>query len=121
HLASGEAAKPFALELERHPADLVEEERPAAGGAHQARVGLAGPREGAAHVAEELALDELRADRRAVDGDELAAPAREAVHLGGDELLAGAGLADDERRRSIRPPPGAGRPPHLPRPPPPPR
>ena len=84
HLALLDDAEELGLELERQLADLVEKQGPAAGGAHQAGVGLAGAGEGAAHVAEELALDELRADRRAVDGDELAAAAREPVHLGGD-------------------------------------
>ena len=47
--------------------------------------------EGALHVPEELALDEVLGDGAAVDGDERAVHARAAaVELAGDELLAGA-------------------------------
>ena len=57
----------------RQIAHLVEEERSAVGlgeGAEAARVRA---REGAALVAEQLALDELARERRHVDGDERAA------------------------------------------------
>ena len=56
-----------------------------------------GAGEGAAHVPEELALDEVLGDGAAVDGDEGPAHAlAAAVELARDELLAGAGLAGDE-------------------------
>ena len=53
--------------------------------------------EGAALVAEELALDQVLGDRRAVDLDErLVAARRVLVQRARDELLAGAALAGDE-------------------------
>jgi hypothetical protein len=57
----------------------------------------AGPGEGAAHVPEQLALDELRRQRRAVHGDE-GAPRPQAVVVDrpGDELLARPALPADE-------------------------
>ena len=64
-----------------------------------------GAGEAAALVAEELALDEVGGDRAAVDRDHRprAAPA-ERVHGLGDQLLAGAALAQDQDRgaRSAR-------------------
>ena len=53
--------------------------------------------EGAAHVAEQLALQQVLRDGAAVDGDERPLGARRAaVELARDQLLAGAGLAGDE-------------------------
>src|SRR5207253_922983 len=53
--------------------------------------------EGAALVTEQLGLEELARERRAVDGDEGLSRARTTgVNRLGDELLAGAALADDE-------------------------
>ena len=65
-------AEELHLEVQRQLADLVEEERALVG-----RLELAGPRrdragEGALHVAEELALDQVLGDGAAVDGDERA-------------------------------------------------
>ena len=55
--------------------------------------------ERAALVAEELALDQRRRERAAVDDDEPAVPPRAAlVDSPGDELLAGARLAEQEHR-----------------------
>jgi hypothetical protein len=56
-------------------------------------------REGPFFVAEQLRLDQLLGDRRAVDGDEgaLGAP-RDTVDVAGDDLLAGAAFAGDEQR-----------------------
>ena len=85
------------LRLERHVADLIEEQGAALGllePAHAARVG-AGER--ALLVPEQLALDQFARDRRHVDGDERPALAlAEIVQRLGDQLLAGAGLAGDQ-------------------------
>ena len=69
-LAVGEHAQQARLQVGRHVADLVEEERAAVGlleapAAHRLRAG-----EGAALVAEELALEQVLGDRRGVDRDE---------------------------------------------------
>ena len=63
----------FACSAERHVADLVEEERAAVRGLELADAPLVGAGERAALVAEELALEELVRDRRAVERDERAA------------------------------------------------
>ena len=59
------------LRFEREIGDLVEEERRAVGELEDADPGTIGPRERAALVAEELALEERRRHRVAVLGDEL--------------------------------------------------
>ncbi len=59
-----------------------------------------GAGERAALVAEELALENVRRDRAAVDRQEaLVAPRAREMQRVGDQLLAGAALADDEHRR----------------------
>ena len=99
-LALLERAQQLRLHVDRELADLVEEERAARRldeetGALRLRVG-----EGAARVAEELALEERMRDGRAVDRDEGAAlAAATVVNAARDELLAGARLAVDEDRR----------------------
>ena len=96
-LARLERAKELRLELERELADLVEEHGAAVGRLERSGAIAVGAGEGAAHVTEELALDEVRADRAAVDDDERLLRARAALHdLGRDELLARAALALDE-------------------------
>ena len=82
------------LELERQLADLVEEDGAAVRQLEAAD--LAGVRagEGAALVAEQLALDQRRRQRGAVDDDERRVAARAApVDRAREQLLAGAGLA----------------------------
>ncbi len=92
-------AQHLGLRHELHVADLVEEERSPVGlleetAALEHRAG-----ERALLVAEQLALDELPRDRRAVHLHEGAVGARaEAVQGAGDKLLAGAALAGDEDR-----------------------
>ena len=89
-----EGAQEAGLEVEREGVELVEEEGAAVGPGEGAAAGLQGAGEGAADVAEELALDEVLREGAAVDGDEGAAPARAGVvDRPGGELLAGAGLA----------------------------
>ena len=52
-------------------------------------------REGAALIAEQLGFQQVLGDRRAVDGDEFARPARaEVVDGAGEQFLAGAGRAE---------------------------
>src|SRR5215217_2477325 len=85
------------LELERHLANLAQEEGAADGRLELARLGGHRAREGALHVAEQLALQQVLGDGAAVDGDEGALhPGRAAVELPGDELLAGARLARNQ-------------------------
>ena len=86
----------FAWIGHRHLADLVEEESAAAGRLELAARALGRAREGAALVAEELALEERLGDGRAVDRDERPAPpVRDLVDAPREHLLAGAALADE--------------------------
>src|SRR5205807_6743515 len=66
------------LRLERRAGlrDLVEEERAAARHLEEALTALGGAREGAAPVAEELALEQALGERSTVDGDEEVVGAR---------------------------------------------
>ena len=94
-----EHAQQLGLRRQRQLADLVEEQRAAAGGLERAAAQPVGAGEGAALVAEQLALDELLRQRGAVDRDERRLLARpEPVQLARDQLLARAALA----RRSAR-------------------
>jgi hypothetical protein len=65
-------AQQLGLERQRELADLVEEEGAAGGLAEPAGAVADGPGEGAADVAEQLRLEQLAGDGRAVDGDEWA-------------------------------------------------
>ena len=106
-LALLQDAQELRLGLDRHRADLVEEDRALVGGLEQAL--LVGDRAGerAAHVAEEVRLEEVGRERAGVNGDERARGARrEPVERLRDELLAGAALAGDEDRRARGAPPG---------------
>ena len=67
-----ERAQQLDLEVQRELADLVEEERPPVRRLELARTRGDRPGERAAHVPEELALDEVLRDRAAVDDDERA-------------------------------------------------
>ncbi len=81
-------------------ADLVQEQRAAVRLLERALVRADRAGERALLVAEQLALDELLADRRAVHRDERALGARAAgVDGAGDQLLAGARLAENRHRR----------------------
>ena len=98
-VAVGEHAQQPGLQLGRHVADLVEEERAAVGllEAAAALRGRAG--EGAALVAEELGLAQVARDGGGVDGDEGRVAARAvAVQRARDQLLATARLAVDQHR-----------------------
>src|SRR5262249_15397490 len=91
------------LELRRELAHLVEEERPAGGRLEPAGLVLPGPGEGAAHVPEELALEQVFGERRARDRDEGAvAPRAPGVDRAREHVLARAALAEEEQRRLRR-------------------
>ncbi len=99
-LALLEDAQKTGLGLERHIADLVEEQCAAFGLLEPAGSLAVGAREGALFVAEQLAFDQLARDRRHVDRHERAvAAAAEIMKRAGDKLLAGAGLAVDHDRQ----------------------
>ena len=85
------------LERRLHLADLVEHQRAAVGLLELADARRRGAGEGAALVPEELALEQVRRQRRAVDLDERpVAPRRSLVNGARDQLLADAALAADE-------------------------
>ena len=90
-------AQQFALELERNFADFVEEQRAAISGLKPPGAITHRAGEGAFHVPEELALEQLVRNRRAVHRDQrpLAAEAS-LVNAAGDDFLAGARLTQDE-------------------------
>ena len=102
-LALLEHAQELRLERAARLADLVEEERAAVGDVEEALPVGDGAGEGAAAVAEELALEDALGERRTVDRhEEPVAPVARRVDGARDELLAGAGFALDEHRGGRR-------------------
>jgi hypothetical protein len=98
-LAVAQHAQQARLQVERHVADLVEEQRAAIGLLEAAAPRRLRAGEGAALVAEELALEQVLRDGRGVDGDERAARRAGCACAGArDELLARARLSGDEHR-----------------------
>ncbi len=94
-----EGAQQLRLERRRQLGDLVEEERSAVGLHEEAPARAVGAGEGAAGVAEELALQQVLRNRRAVDRHERAAASRRlGVDGPGENLLAGAALAGEQHR-----------------------
>ncbi len=92
-----EGAQDFDLGVGVDLADLIEEKRAAVGLLETARAPLGRPGECSFFVAEEFALEQLRGERGAMDGDEFCLVAVAEVMDGvGDQLLAGAALALDE-------------------------
>src|SRR5205085_877089 len=92
-----ERAEELRLRVERELAELVEEDGPAVRAFEGALMRGVGAGERAALVTEELALDQRRRDRAAVDDDVRAVLARALlVHRAREHLLAGARLAFDE-------------------------
>ena len=87
-LARLEDAQELRLRVERHVADLVEEERPAVGELDEPGLVAVGAGERAAAVAEELALEEVVRDGGAVDRLERSAPPARAVKPARGDLLA---------------------------------
>lgn len=98
-LAALEDTQHARLQIQRELADLVDEDRAPVCGLEGALALRGGSGEGAPRVTEELGLDELLGHRRAVHHHVRTAGARAGFvdRLGG-ELLAGAGLAEDEHR-----------------------
>ena len=85
------------LHLQRHIADLVQEQRAALGKFETADARAQGPGERAFLMTEQLALQQVRRDGAAIDRHEgVAGAARQLMHMARDHLLAGAGLAQDE-------------------------
>ena len=83
----------------RHVAHLVEEEGAPVRHLEEPGLVASGAGEGAFHVPEQLALQEVVVERRGVGGDERLVLARPVVVEGaGDQFLAGAVLAGDEDR-----------------------
>ena len=69
-LALGQHAQQARLQRQRHVADLVEEQRAAVGLLEAADVAALRTGEGAGLVAEQFAFQQLRRNRRGVEGDE---------------------------------------------------
>ncbi len=85
------------LEVHRHLGDLVEQHRALVGLLQEAGFVGGGAGEGALHMPEELGLDQVLGERRAVDLHVGPARARAlGVQRVGRQLLAGAALAHDE-------------------------
>ena len=98
-LAVGEHAQQAHLQVRRHVADLVQEQRAAFGLLEAAAARALRAGEGAALVAEELGLEQVLRDGRRVDRDERPRRARAVpMQRARDELLARARLAGDEHR-----------------------
>src|SRR5687767_10511268 len=101
-LALLQHAQELRLETDRQLADLVEQERAAARLLEEPRLVGARAGERAAHVPEQLRLEERFGDRRAVDADERLAGARaRAVHGARDDFLPRAALPHDQHRRVV--------------------
>ncbi len=98
-LAGLEHAQQLGLSCDGHVANLVEQERSTLRAAEDAQVGSYGAREGPALVPEELALDQARWDRGAVDGNQRSPSAAGRVERSRHQLLAGAGFARNEDGR----------------------
>src|SRR5690606_4940610 len=81
----------------RQLADLVEKQRAVARALERALAGAIGAGERALLVAEQLGLDQVLGQRRAVDRDErLVRDGRQRVQVARDQLLAGPALAEDQ-------------------------
>src|SRR5688572_14810098 len=90
-------AQQLGLEVRRHLADLIEQQRPAFRHLEETDLVGCGARERPLLVAEQLTLDQVLRNRRAVDLDERALDAvRVVVNRVGDQLLARAVLALDQ-------------------------
>ena len=91
------------MQVERQLGDLVEEDRGAVGDLEAADLARQGPREGALLPAEQLALDQPRWQRGAIDlHHQVVATGTEAMDGLGDTFLARAGFAADQHRRARR-------------------
>ena len=100
HLALLQHPQQHALGDQRQVADLVEEDGAAVRGLEDARAVAVGAGEGAAGVAEEVGEQQGLRQRGAVDRHERRRGARaRAMDPAGDQLLAGAALAEDQDRQ----------------------
>src|SRR5215218_11072467 len=99
HLAVLQRAEELCLSRKRKLPDLVEEQGAPAGSLEGSLSGDRGTGERAALVTEQLTLDQILGQGRAVDGQEgcLGIEAG-AVEVAGNELLAGAAFAQDQHR-----------------------
>ena len=98
-LPVGQHAQQARLQIRRHLADFVQEQRAAVGLLEAPGPLRGGAGKGPALVAEELALHQILRDRGRVDGDEgLLRPRAVRVQRPRHQLLAGAGLAGDQHR-----------------------
>ena len=100
HDALFDRAQNFALHRHRHVADLVEQQRAARGFAKGADAIRRGAGEGAFHMSEKLALQQICGDGCAIDRDEglfLRTPC--SMQGAGNELFAASGFAQDQHRR----------------------
>src|SRR5262245_5926708 len=103
HLALFERRQELALRGRREQADLVEEEHAAGGQLEEARLGLPGVRERSALVPEQLRLDQVLRDGRAVDVDERRLrPRAESMDEPRDQALTASRLALDQDARRPR-------------------
>src|SRR5258705_1206332 len=92
-----ERAQELRLRRERELAELVEDERAARRFDERALAIALGAGERAAHVAEQMRIDEALGDPAAIDDDERALASRRClVDRARRELLAGAGFAFDK-------------------------
>ena len=91
-------AQQLHLQGERQVTDLVEEERSAMRCLDLAKSLFRRPGEGALLVSEQFAFEERFGYRRTIEGDEpVSMPRRELVQRAGEQLLACAGLAEDQQ------------------------
>src|SRR5271156_318953 len=92
-------AQKLGLEGRRQIGNLVEENGAAVGRFEPARLVLHRPGESAAHVAEELALEQLFRQRSAIDDDErLVLTPAPSMDLARDHVLAGAAFSREQNR-----------------------
>ncbi|MND98241.1 hypothetical protein D3C80_905840 [compost metagenome] len=97
HFALLQHPQQFHLHVQRQVADFIEEQRAAIGRFEPAGLAVGGAGKGALLVTEQFALDQGFGKGAAVNRHERLAPAAaELMDVAGDQLLAGAGLADDQ-------------------------
>ena len=96
-----EGAQQLGLGGDGHVADFIEKQRTVAGGFEEARLVAIRAGEGAANVAEELALEECFDDGGAIEDDVLAFDSAARMQSAGDQIFAGASGSLDEGRAVV--------------------
>src|SRR5262249_26163768 len=96
HLLLLQHAQQLHLQVKRHVADLIEKQRATICRFEPTRARLLCARERAGLVSEQLRLDEVLAERAAVNRDEGALTTTVLVQIAGGQLLACTGLTNDE-------------------------